>query len=127
SNPTTQDDLSGAYQTALYPSNISPIDMCRNEELILVYAEANILTNDLLEAEDALNVIRNSASLPSYTGALTVDALTTELLNQRRYSLWCENHRMFDLRRYNLSNTLPIDRAGDQIFNVMPIPLSENE
>ncbi len=126
-NPTTQDGLSGAYQTALYASNISPIDMLRNEELVLVYAEANILTNDLLEAENALNVVRNAASLGNYAGALTVDDLTTELLNQRRYSLWCENHRMFDLRRYGLSNTLPIDRAGDQIFNVAPVPLSEND
>ncbi len=49
------------------------------------------------------------------------------MLNQRRYSLWAENHRMFDLRRYNLSATLPIDRAGDQVFNVLPIPLSEND
>ncbi|MBT8291614.1 MAG: RagB/SusD family nutrient uptake outer membrane protein, partial [Muriicola sp.] len=126
-NPTTQDGLSGDYQTALYASNISPIDMLRNEELILVYAEANILANDLFEAEDAINVIRSSASLPVYSGALTAEALTTEMLNQRRYSLWCENHRMFDLRRYNLSNTLPIDRAGDQIFNTLPVPLSENE
>jgi hypothetical protein len=126
-NPTEQDGLSGAYQTALYASNISPIDMLRNEELILVYAEANILTNDLLEAENAINVIRNSASLGNYAGALTVDDLTTEMLNQRRYSLWCENHRMFDLRRYNLSNTLSVDRVGDQIFNTLPVPLSENE
>ena len=126
-NPTTQDGLSGAYQTALYASNISPIDMLRNEELVLVYAEANILTNDLLEAENALNVVRNAASLGNYAGTLSVDDLTTELLNQRRYSLWCENHRMFDLRRYGLSNTLPIDRAGDQIFNVSPVPLSEND
>ncbi len=65
--------------------------------------------------------------MPNYSGALNAADLTTELLNQRRYSLWCENHRMFDLRRYNLSNTLPIDRAGDQIFNVLPVPLSENE
>ncbi|MBT8282879.1 MAG: RagB/SusD family nutrient uptake outer membrane protein, partial [Muriicola sp.] len=126
-NPTTQDGLSGDFQTALYASNISPIDMLRNEELVLVYAEANILANDLFEAEDAINVIRNSASLPVYTGALTAEALTTEMLNQRRYSLWCENHRMFDLRRYNLSNTLPVDRTGDQIFNTLPVPLSENE
>ena len=33
---------------------------------------------------------------------------------------------MFDLRRYNMSDMLPIDRAGDQIFNVFDIPLSEN-
>ena len=129
-NPTTQDGLSGDYQTALYASNISPIDMLRNEELVLVYAEANILANDLFEAEDALNVIRNSAGLPDLPMTIvpyTAEELTTELLNQRRYSLWCENHRMFDLRRYNLSNTLPIDRAGDQIFNTLPVPLSEND
>ncbi len=126
-NPTTQDGLSGAYQTGLYASNISSIDMLRNEELVLVYAEASIIANALTDAETALNVIRNSASLPNYAGALNAADLTTELLNQRRYSLWCENHRMFDLRRYNLSDTLPIDRAGDQIFNVLPVPLSEND
>jgi len=127
SNPTSQDGLNGTNQTALYESNISPINLLRNEELILLFAEASILTNTLQDAEDALNVIRTSAGLPAYLGAQTVDALTTELLNQRRYSLWAENHRMFDLRRYGLSNMLPIDRADDQIFNVLPIPLSENE
>ncbi|MCE2613813.1 RagB/SusD family nutrient uptake outer membrane protein [Flavobacteriaceae bacterium D16] len=125
-NPTTQDGLTGLYQTGLYASNVSPIDMIRNEELVLVYAEASILTNALGDATTALNVIRNSASLPNTTATTAAD-LTTELLNQRRYSLWCENHRMFDLRRYDLSNTLPIDRVGDQIFNVLPVPLSENE
>ncbi|MEO7283481.1 RagB/SusD family nutrient uptake outer membrane protein [Gelidibacter sp.] len=93
--------------------------------MILIYAEASILANNLQNAEDALNVIRNSANLPNYSGAKTAAALTTEMLKQRRYSLWSENHRMFDLRRYNLSNTLPIDRPGDQVFNAMPIPLPE--
>lgn len=124
-NPTTQDFLNGTHETRLYESDTSPIDFLRNEELILVYAEANILANNLQDAEDALNVIRNSAGLPDYSGAQTAAALTTELLKQRRYSLWSENHRMFDLRRYGLSNTLPIDRTGDQVFNTMPIPLPE--
>lgn len=125
-DPTSQDELNGTHESRLYESNTSPIDFLRNEELILVYAEASILANNLQDAEDALNVIRNSASLPDYSGAQTVEALTAELLKQRRYSLWSENHRMFDLRRYGLSNTLPIDRVGDQVFNVMPIPLPEN-
>ncbi|EZH71892.1 glycan metabolism protein RagB [Aquimarina atlantica] len=123
----SSDDLNGANEIALYASNISPIDMIRNEELILVYAEASILANNLADAVTALDVIRNAAGLPNYSGAVTADALTTEMLNQRRYSLWAENHRMFDLRRYDLSNTLPIDRTGDEIFNVFPIPLSENQ
>lgn len=124
-NPATQDGLNGTHETRLYDSDTSPMDFLRNEELILVYAEASILANNLQDAEDALNVIRNSASLPDYSGAQSVDALTTEMLKQRRYSLWAENHRMFDLRRYGLSNTLSIDRPGDQIFNVMPVPLPE--
>jgi hypothetical protein len=119
------DDLNGSHETRLYASATSSIDILRNEELILLYAEANISSN-IPEAINALNVIRNAAGVGNYTGASTVEAVTTEMLKQRRYSLWCENHRMYDLRRYNLSNTLPIDRSGDQIFNVFPIPLSEN-
>ena len=127
SNPTTQDELSGTNQTALYATNISPIDMLRNEELILIYAEASILSSSLQDAEDAINVVRNAAGLADYAGAQTAEALTSELLNQRRYSLWCENQRLFDVRRYNLGSTLPIDRPGDQVFTVVPVPLSENE
>ena len=126
-NPTSQDGLNGAYQTALYETNVSPVDMLRNEELILLYAEANILTGSLPEASSALNVIRNAWGLSNYGGAQTAEALTDEMLNQRRYSLWCEGHRMFDLRRYGLSQDLPVDRAGDVIYNTLPVPITENE
>ena len=63
SNPTSQDGLNGTNQTELYASNVSPIDIIRNEELILLYAEASILASNLDDAEGALNVIRASASL----------------------------------------------------------------
>jgi hypothetical protein len=126
-DPTaSQDGLTGVNETRLYATNTSEIDMIRNEELILVFAEASILAGALPNAEAALNVIRNQYTIGDFGGATDAASLTTEMLNQRRYSLWSENHRMFDLRRYSLSNTLPIDRAGDQIFNVLPIPLTEN-
>ena len=66
--------------------------------------------------------------LDTYSGAETKEALTDEMLYQRRYSFWSEGQRMFDLRRYGLlnSNFLPTDRPGDQIFTQFPIPLSEN-
>jgi len=124
-DPSVQDMLTGTHETSLYATNTSSIDMLRNEELILVYAEANIGTN-AAQAVAALDRIRTEAGLPAYTGATDDASLVTEMLNQRRYSLWCENHRMFDLRRYNLNSTLPIDRAGDQIFDVFPIPFAEN-
>ena len=122
--PTGQDGLNGTHETRLYASNISSIDLSRNEELILVYAEAQIGSNNAL-AIGALDVIRNAAGLANYSGASDDASLVTEMLNQRRYSLWSENHRMFDLRRYNLSNTLPIDRAGDIVYNVFPVPLTD--
>lgn len=123
-DPSVQDLLTGTHETRLYATNTSPIDMLRNEELILVYAEAQIGANNA-EAVAALNVVRNGAGLPNYSGGTDDGSLVTEMLRQRRYSLWCENHRMFDLRRYNLSNTLPIDRAGDVVYNVFPVPLVE--
>lgn len=108
-----QDDLNGTNETRLYASQLSSIDILRNEELILLYAEASILASNFDDAATALSIIRNSASLNDYTGALTPEALTDELLKQRRYSLWSENSRLYDVRRYNLENTLPIDRQGD--------------
>ncbi|GAB5401107.1 MAG: hypothetical protein Aureis2KO_26920 [Aureisphaera sp.] len=120
------DDLTGTHETRLYASSTDFIDFLRNEELILLYVEASILAGNLGNAENGINVIRNSAGLANYSGANSAAALTTEMLNQRRYSLWCENHRMYDLRRYGLSSTLPIDRAGDQVFNQLPVPLAEN-
>ncbi len=124
---TSQDGLNGQYETALYASAISPIDIIRNEELVLIYAEANINLGNLEEGVRALNVIRNAAGIGDYTGAVTQDALIDEMLYQRCYSLWGEGHRMWDLRRYGRLNStyLPIDRPNDDIFTQFPIPLSE--
>ncbi len=125
-DPTANlDGLFAEYETRLYASALSPVDILRNEELILVYAEASILAGNLGDAENALNVIRNAAGLPNYSGDSSAAALTTEMLNQRRYSLWGENHRMYDMRRYGLSSTLPIDRPGDVVYNQLPVPLAE--
>ncbi|WP_375579492.1 RagB/SusD family nutrient uptake outer membrane protein [Marivirga tractuosa] len=128
-NPSTQDGLTGEYETALYPSPISPIDIIRNEELVLISAEAKLQNGDIPGAIADLNIIRDYAGLAEYSGAQTREALIDELLYQRQYSLWCEGHAMVDLRRYDRLNAtdLPIDREGDQVFNQFPIPLTEAE
>ncbi len=122
-----QDGLNGRFETALYSSATAPIDIIRNEELVLIYAEANINLGNLEEGVRALNVIRTVAGIGDYAGEVTQQALLDEMLYQRCYSLWGEGHRMWDLRRYNRLNAtfLPIDRAGDDIFTQFPIPLSE--
>jgi hypothetical protein len=125
-NPVASlDGLSSNRDIWVYTSSTAPIPIIRNEELILIFAEANIQNNDLSEGTDAINAIRNGHNLPNYSGANTQAALLTEMLNQRRYSLFCEGHRWIDLRRYNLLNTLPIDRTGDQVWTEFPLPVSE--
>ena len=137
-DPTSLGGFNGTHESRLYDSNVSPIDIIRNEELILIYAEANINLGDPTEGVNALNVIRNAAGLPDYSGAVTEDALIDEVLQQRRYSLFSEGHRMVDLRRYGRLNEdfVVIDPNRDPdtgevrsqtIFEQFPIPLSENE
>ncbi len=137
-NPTNQGGFNGLYESRLYASPTSSIDIIRNEELVLIYAEANILSGDLPEAVTALNVVRNAAGLPDYDGAATEAALVDEVLMQRRYSLFSEGHRMIDLRRYGrlTEEFVVIDPNRDpdtgevreqSIFQQFPVPLSENE
>jgi hypothetical protein len=108
-----------------YTSSTAPIPVIRNEELILIYAEANIQTPNLANAVTALNKIRNGHNLPNYSGAITSAALIDEMLKQRRYSLFFEGHRWIDMRRYNRLNTLPVDRTGDDVWSAFPIPSTE--
>jgi len=122
---TTQDGLTSNYDFFVYKTNVDKIPIIRNEELILIYAEAKAQLSDLPNAVIAINKIRTAAGLPVYSGAVTQAALIDEMLKQRRYSLYGEGHRWIDMRRYNRLNTLPIDRAGDDVWVQFPRPANE--
>jgi hypothetical protein len=124
-SPASLSGLSSNRDVWLYTSSTAPVGIIRNEELILIYAEANIQLNNLATAVNAINIIRNGHGLANYSGAVTQSALITEMLQQRRYSLFFEGHRWIDLRRYNLLGTLPIDRPGDQVWSEFPLPVTE--
>ncbi|MBC5993495.1 RagB/SusD family nutrient uptake outer membrane protein [Pontibacter cellulosilyticus] len=123
--PATQSGLTSRYDITVFSSNTDPVPIIRNEELILIYAEAKIQTGALLDAVSALNIIRTGHGLLPYSGLVTKDALITEMLRQRRYSLFFEGHRWIDLRRYNRLGQLPIDRPGDDVWVSFPIPFNE--
>jgi hypothetical protein len=124
-SPAALSGLSSDRDVWLYTSSTAPVGIIRNEELILIYAEANIQLNNLTAAVTALNKIRTTHGLGNYSGAVTQPALITEMLNQRRYSLFFEGHRWVDLRRYDLLTTLPIDRPGDDVWSLFPLPVTE--
>jgi starch-binding outer membrane protein, SusD/RagB family len=123
--PASQSSLSSDRDVWVYTSSTAPVGIIRNEELILIYAEANIQLDNLNNAVSAINIIRNGHGLANYSGSNSTSALITEMLNQKRYSLFFEGLRWIDLRRYNLLGTLPIDRPGDQVWTEFPLPVTE--
>jgi len=126
--PASNSGLSSDRDVWVYTSSTAPIPIIRNEELILIYAEAKIQlggASDLDDAVNALNVIRNGHDLPNYSGAITQSALIDEMLYERRYSLFFEGHRWVDMRRYNRLDQLPIDRPEDDVWEEFPLPLEE--
>ena len=125
--PASSGGLSSDRDEWVYQSSTAPIPIIRNEELILIYAEANIqsATPNFAKAIAAINTIRKGHNLSNYSGPSTAAALITEMLNQRRYSLFYEGHRWIDMRRYNKLGLLPIDRANDDVWIAMPVPATE--
>ncbi|HEX6135857.1 MAG TPA: RagB/SusD family nutrient uptake outer membrane protein [Longimicrobiales bacterium] len=109
----------------IYDGLSAPIPIIRNEELILLRAEAHIGLNNAALALDDLNFIRtNSGGLPPLL--LPTQATVTELLRQRRYSLMFEGgHRWIDVRRYNRMSDLPLDRPNHQLNAAFPVPEAE--
>jgi hypothetical protein len=109
----------------IYNSITAPIPIMRNEELILLRAEANIGLGNLAAAENDINLVRvNSGGLEPVV--LTAANALDRLLYEKQFSLLMEGgHRWIDLRRYGLLGTLPLDKPG-HIHNARyPIPLDE--
>jgi hypothetical protein len=116
----------------IWPAQTSPIAFVRNEELILLRAEARLATGDKAGAIADINQVRiNSGGLPpsTLTAAASDDAVLTGILYEKRYSLAMEGFRWVDLRRYNKLNTLPADIPSGpnqtKVFKVIPVPQAE--
>lgn len=70
----------------LYPTTTTPVPMIRNEELLLMRAEANINLGSLGAAQTDINLVRSlSGGLPPVI--LTAGNAIDQLLYERRYSL----------------------------------------
>ena len=116
------------YTFSLYPANNSDVPIIRNEELILLRAEANIFLGDLPAALLDINNIRTVSGKLAPTTLTAADALT-KLLYERRYSLLLEGQRWNDYRRFGILNQLPLDITSGTythfVAKVQPVPLAE--
>lgn len=133
--PITADGPTSASSTlgfSIWPAVNSPIPIIRNEELILLRAEARLATGDKAGAIADINQVRvNSGDLPpsTLTPASSTDDILTGILYEKRFSLLMEGQRWIDMRRYNRLNQLPLDVASGPnknfVAKVNPIPQSE--
>ena len=133
--PITGDGPTSAASTigfSIWPSISSNVPVLRNEELILLHAEAMLATGDKATAISDINQVRiNSGGLPAST--LTVansdDEVLMGILYEKRYSTMMEGNRWVDMRRYNKLNLLPLDiTTGPNknfVAKVGPVPQAE--
>jgi hypothetical protein len=137
------------YAFKIYPTNTSPAVIMKNEQLLLIRAEANIgLGNNSLAIAD-INLVRAaSGGLPPISdpyvpnvalkqpgvcgtqacaaAATPSTALLEELLYEKRYSLMYENgERWLDARKYGRIQDLERDREGDVNWAYLMIPVNE--
>jgi hypothetical protein len=80
---------------------------------ILNYAEALLELGNAEEAAVYINMIRNRAGMPDFTGDIT-DALRYE----RRQELAFEGHRWYDIRRWKILEEELTDAMGIDIVEI---------
>lgn len=117
------------YFTAGEPDQSASIPIIRDEELVLLRAEANIGLNNLAAAITDLDLVRVGAGglqPTTLTAASPPSAFIDELLYNRRYSLlWEQGVRWVDARRYNRLNTIETAVPAGDVPTRMPIPTTE--
>jgi hypothetical protein len=110
----------------LYPTNTTSIPIIRNEELILLRAEANIGLSNLAAALTDINYVRvNSGGLAPLGAFATANDAITAVLYEKRYSLLWEGSRWPDVRRYGRLASLPLDLSTHFRIKVQPVPQAE--
>ncbi|HEX6746465.1 MAG TPA: RagB/SusD family nutrient uptake outer membrane protein [Longimicrobium sp.] len=126
-DPRTVSGVGSDKAFTMYESNTSPVPIIRNEELILLRAEARWFTGDKPGATADLNFIRTtSGGLAAIAQPASDAAFITALLRQRRYSLLFEGgHRWIDSRRFGRLTDLPLDQPSHIRIAAFQVPLSE--
>ena len=132
--PLSRYGFNVSEKLTVYTTANAPIPIIRNEELILLRAEANLGIGTVASINTALgdiNFIRqNAGGLDPIAGgawtALTPSQQLDELLYNKRYSLFWElGTSWIDARNYNRLAALPHDRPGDVVFAYFMIPPDE--
>ena len=106
----------------------APVGILRDEEVVLLRAQAYIEASNFAAATADLNSVRTSYGLAPYAVFATKDAARSAALYEKRYSLLFEGpQRLVDLRAYGRLNGtyLRKETATDPFNAAFPIPRAE--
>ena len=126
--PATLEGVTANLAPAMFRSPTAPLVIIKNEELILLRAEANLGLGNRAAALADINFIReHSGGLAPITDPGD-PGLLNELLYNKRYSLWFEwGHVWIDMRHYGKILEIPRYLPEFRLFDVLPFPLRECE
>ncbi|HVH10433.1 MAG TPA: RagB/SusD family nutrient uptake outer membrane protein [Gemmatimonadales bacterium] len=118
------------YFTTGSPDPAHPVPIIRDEELVLLRAEAEWFTGAKAAALADIDSVRVNAGklAPAASIGLTIASVDSvfvkELLYNRRYSLlWEQGTRWLDARRFNRMGDIPkAPPTGGNVARVMPVP-----
>jgi starch-binding outer membrane protein, SusD/RagB family len=124
--PTNVAGVASQWDYSVYALRTDPIAIIRNEELILLRAEARYYTGDQTGALADINLIRTKSGALDARGAFASESdFLDELLYNRRMSLLFEGHRWVDMRRFGRLGQLTIDAPSHVVVNNLPVPQAE--
>lgn len=114
------------YLTPTLANNDSKANwkVIRYADVLLMYAEALNENGKTDDALDQLNLVRERAGLPTYSG-LSQDDARTAIYDERRFELAMEGHRWFDLVRTGRAIEVMEPFGMKPYHLVFPIPLVE--
>lgn len=111
-------------------NQVRPLGILRDEELVLLRAQAYFESGNFLAGTQDLNSVRTNYGLAPIGVPVSLDAARAALLYEKRYSLFFEGpQRLVDLRAYSLLRagvTAP-EGANDPFNTAVPIPKSESD
>lgn len=98
----------------------------RLAELYLNYAEAlNEAQGPVKEAYDAVNIIRARSGMPNFPAGLSQEQFREKLRNERAIELAFDGHRIFDERRWLISDTEGLMKGNMWGIKIYAIPGSK--
>ena len=110
----------------IYPNQDSPVPWVRNEELILIHAEAALGSGMRDAAIDDINIVRAAHGLAPFEDPGNDQAVLDEILYNKFMSLTLEGGFTYlDARQYGRTDALPRARDDHVVFLQLPFPQNE--